>query len=188
MLINARVATVGALPAVDVERVLHRDDLGLTARGLDLGDVDVRDPDMADLAGSAEVFERAHQLGVGHKLVRTMELVELDGLDPETAKAALDRLPQTLGAGIAHPGAELVVAEPALGGDDKPVIGMERLAHRLLGRPRAIRIRRIEHPHAERSCLAQQDDGVRARRPEAALDGEIERSEANARDLDPAYG
>jgi hypothetical protein len=77
---------------------------------------------------------------------------------------------------------------PALGGDDEPVIGVERIAHRLRRRAGAIEIGGIEQPHSEAACLAQQHDRIGPHRAKSALDGDVEGAHADARHVGPANG
>src|ERR1019366_6807833 len=76
--------------AVAVERavaVLDRHDLGDPQRLLELGGRDVREADVADLSGLLRLDQRAERVLEWHGGVGPVELVEVDPLDRQAAKA-----------------------------------------------------------------------------------------------------
>ena len=90
----------------EVVFVLHRDDVDQLARLLELGDVDVGQPDMADLAGALRVGERADRIHERHP-DPAVQLVEVDALELQALQAAVDRALEVL---------ERAVLVPARGG------------------------------------------------------------------------
>ena len=69
-------------------------------------DVHVADADVPYLAGLLQIAEGPDRLGIRHLPVRRVHLIQVDPLDPQPAKAPLDRLAERSGrpSGFQRPG------------------------------------------------------------------------------------
>ena len=105
---------------VEVVFVLHRDDLRDLAGALELGDVEVGDADVPDLARALRVHQRPERILERHLRIDRVQLVEVDALELQALQAAVDRLLQVLGPAVLGP------RRPARGRTRPPLVAMTR--------------------------------------------------------------
>ncbi len=86
-------------------------------RDFDFLDVGVGDADGFDLAFVAEGGEVGDDVGVAHRSIGTVPLVEVDHLDLQRTQRLLDRCPQVVQGAVATPLLALAAGDTALGGD-----------------------------------------------------------------------
>ena len=154
-------------------------------RGFELLDVDLGQPDVADLALLLQRDEFADLVLGGKLVVDAVQLEQVDGVDAEAAQAHLALLAQ-VGREAEHrpfvgPGAQ----QTGLGRDDDAVgIRVQRLADQFLGYVRAVGVRGVDEVDAEFDGAAQNADAfvaVGGRAPDA-LTGQAHGAESQAVD------
>src|SRR5215204_6398147 len=120
--------------------------------------VEVRDPDVADLALLHQLLERARGLREGHVRVRPVHLVEVDVVGAQEAQAALHALTQPPWARVPQQGVALH-PQAAFGRQDHLVpivlyLGFESFFQETLGDAKAVGLGGVEEVDAEVECPA----------------------------------
>ena len=117
----------------EIVEILHRDDGRDLAGAGELARIDVREADMADLAGLLQIGERADAVFERHLGIDGVKLIKIDALELEPLQACLARIAQMRGPAIRVPPSGARPQKPALGRDDEALgIRMQRLGDRAL--------------------------------------------------------
>ena len=127
----------------EVVHVLHRHDRRDLLGGLELLDVHLGQPDVADLALLLQLHELTDLVLGREFVVDAVQLEQVDGVHAEAAQAHLAFLTQVRREAedrpLVGPGAQ----QAGLGRDDEPVrVGVQRLFDQFLGHVRAVGVRR----------------------------------------------
>ena len=117
-----------------------------------------------------------------------MQLPQPDLVHAQLAAAFMRLGDQMLGPAVDVPHVGTTAGESGLGGDQKPVIGMQRLADQLFGNIRAIGIGGVDEIDAQLRKALQHAQGFRliARRAPDARAGDLHGAEAQPVDRDLA--
>jgi hypothetical protein len=136
-------------------------DLGDAQRFLELAGRHVAEPDALHQPVATQGGQRAHAGGERHPRVRSVELVEVDALDPQRAQARLARAGQVPGPAVGDPAA-VGAGQAALGRDPdaRPVArpGRERPGDQPLVVARLALVERVRVGRVE-----ERDPGVERR-------------------------
>jgi hypothetical protein len=122
------------LAVAEVVEVLDADDVDDLAGFFDLGDLDLAEAYVTDLALFLEALDDSEGILDGDLGVDAVELPEVEALELEAAEAHLDLLVEVFGAGDGEPLVGALAGEAGLGGDDDALgVGGEGLADETLG-------------------------------------------------------
>src|SRR4051812_8452031 len=156
----------GALPARGAERVarpqrqlgLDRGDGVHAVRLLGLGDADLRQAQMADLALADQLRHGAPRLGERDLRVDAVQVVQVDHVGVEPAQAGLDRLAYVAGRPVAYDLTGAGIGDQAdLAAEHGTVAyAVQGLAHELLVVPRAVDVAGVQERHAQVDGLPDQ--------------------------------
>jgi hypothetical protein len=125
--------------------ILYRDDGDDPARDRELLRLDVREAHVPHLSLLAQLGQRPHGFLQRHVGVHSVELVDVDPLQPQAAQAPLASLVEVVRATVSVPLPGARSQEPALGRDHQVVrIGMERLGDQALAHLGPVRVRRVD--------------------------------------------
>ena len=185
--LRAIIQRILAVARHQIIMVLHRGDGKDFARRLDVGHRDIAqsglgdDPLVQQRLDGGELFV-ARDLGID-----PVQLPERDAGDFEPLAAFLGGVDQIVGIAIGRPAIGTGAGQPALGGDQKPVIGMKRFPDQILRNLRPIGIGGIDeiHPqlrHPPQGCQRLSLVGRRAPYP---LAGDAHGAKTQA--MDPGF-
>ncbi len=93
-------------------------------RGVQLVDVDLRQPDVADLAFLLQLDQLTDLVFERELVVDAVQLKQVDGVDAEAAQAQLGFLAQIRREAQRNPDVRPGAQQSGFGGDDQPVVGM----------------------------------------------------------------
>ena len=152
--------------------------------------VEVRDPDVTDLAFVHELLERSGGLGERHLRIGPVHLEEIDVVDPERRQTVVESAAKPGGARIAH---QPVVSHPqaALGGDHDLVAVVfdvipQRVPEHALRGTEAVAVGRVEEVDSQLACLPDRRDPlVLVELP--PLPSELPGAEGDRRDLEVGH-
>ncbi len=141
----------------DVVAVLHRDHLDDFRCALQLAHLEVRYPDVPDLAFLLQLHQLAERILERHRRIDRVQLVQVDALELELAQARLACRAQMLRTPVVGPLGLRRPFEAALRGDDQPLrVRMQSLGDQDLAHVGSVSIRRVDEVHAERDRTLQQ--------------------------------
>ena len=133
----------------EVVRRLQRLDRNRGAKGLHLGGVEVRDPDVAHLPLGDELCEGAGRFLEGRGRIRPVHLVQVDVVGAERLQAFVGALTDPGGTGVALDAATGGRPQPTLGGEEHLVAApsLDGPRQQALGRPEPIALGGVEERH-----------------------------------------
>src|ERR1700723_1130559 len=118
---------------------------------------------MTDLALLAQPGQRFYGSFEGNCIVRSVQLIDVDALQPQPLQASFERPREVFGAGIMGPLAWARALPSALGRDDQSgLIRIERLGDQLFRCPGAIGIRGVNQVYIELDRPLQSSKGRRS--------------------------
>src|SRR5438132_231008 len=119
--------------------VLDRGDGDDLPRAVDLVNVDIREPDVSDLAAVPVLLDCGDALLERNRRVDTVQVIQRDAVGPQPGQADFDLVPKCLWT---------ATSQTALGGHDAIAgDGRDRIADRLFALSAGVRVRRIDHLH-----------------------------------------
>ena len=145
----ASSSSASALAGGQVVEVLHRHNLRDLLRGVQLVDVDLRQPDVADLAFLLQLDQLTDLVFERELVVDAVQLKQVDGVDAEPAQTQFRFLAQIGREAQRNPHVGPGAQQSRFGGDDQPVVGMQRLADDLFGEVGAVGVRGVDEVDAE---------------------------------------